>query len=320
MGAEEGICFRVGPEETGKRFDAVVSEKFTTLSRSFVASLIRDGHIRIEGWIKKPSYKVRPGETIQGSVPPPRPLAVGPEPIQIKIAYEDADIVVVDKPAGIVVHPGAGNATGTLVNALLYLCPDLKGIGGVERPGIVHRLDKNTSGLIVVAKSHEAHHALCMMFKNREIHKEYLAIVHGAPKESMGLIASPIGRHPTDRKKMSIQSRCGRDAETHWFVLERFRDYASLSCIIKTGRTHQIRVHLASIRHPVVGDAVYGVPPRNFSSREAEAFYRSYVKPLTRHLLHARSLRFFHPVTGKKIELESSIPEEMARFMSHADR
>lgn len=318
MAAEEGFTFRIQQEDTGKRFDAVVGDTIAGLSRSFAASLIRDGHIRVEGQLKKPSYKVKQGETITGTVPPPLPLAVMPEPILIRIVYEDEDIVVVNKPAGIVVHPGAGNRSGTLVNALLFHCPDLKGIGGVERPGIVHRLDKNTSGLMVVAKTHAAHQALSLMFKNRDIHKEYVAIVHGAPKEDAGVITCPVGRHPTERKKMSTQSRSGRHAETLWRVVERFRRYALLSCIIKTGRTHQIRVHLASIHHPVVGDAVYGTPHRKYQEKEAEAFYRSHVKPLSRHLLHARRLSFPHPVSGKRIDLESPIPEEMERFIQHA--
>lgn len=317
MGGEENFTFQVQAKEIGKRFDAVVSDTLIELSRTFAASLIREGCILIDGHLKKPGYKVKVGEKISGTIPPPAPLALAPESIDISIIYEDEDIVVVDKPAGIVVHPGAGHISGTMVNALLFHCPDLKGIGGVERPGIVHRLDKNTSGLIVVAKTHEAHISLSLMFKNREIHKEYLAIVHGNPSAESGVIVSPVGRHPTDRKKMSIKSRSGRSAETIWRVVEHYEGYSILSCIIKTGRTHQIRVHLASINHPVVGDTVYGNPMRKYEKKEAEHFYRFQVKPLTRHLLHARVLSFSHPVSGEKIHLESPIPVEMDRFIHY---
>lgn len=315
MVGEDSLTLKVAPEDIGKRFDIVISDAVAELSRNLAASLIRDGMIRIDGCIKKPGYKVRAGEMISGTIPPPAPLALKPEPIDIKVVYEDDDIIVIDKPAGMVVHPAAGHFSGTLVHALLHHCPDLKGIGGVERPGIVHRLDKNTSGLIVIAKTHDAHLTLAEMFKKREIYKEYLAIVHGAPVMNRGTITQPVGRHPTDRKKMSIRSKKGRAAETTFWVNQRFADYSLLTCTIKTGRTHQIRVHLASIGHPVVGDIVYGKSSRNFISKPSQAFYNTHVSALDRHFLHAKELSFQHPISKAEMVFQSDVPKDMACFI-----
>jgi len=277
-------------------------------SRSMSANFIRDGQIRVQNEIKKPGYRVKAGDVISGCIPAPEPIACEPEAIALNILHEDDEIVVVSKPAGMVVHPAPGHLSGTLVNAILYHCPKLEGIGGKIRPGIVHRLDKDTSGILVVAKTAAAQAHLSAQFKDRTLQKTYLALVLGRMKTSSGVIDLPIGRHPVDRKKMSVQSKRNRDARTLWRVKELFDATSFLEIEIKTGRTHQIRVHCASMQHPVVGDVVYGY--RNSDHLP------DVLKTVSRQMLHAWRMAFTHPATGEKIDLESPIPEDMLQVLN----
>jgi 23S rRNA pseudouridine1911/1915/1917 synthase len=234
------------------------------------------------------------------------------EPLDLDIIFEDPDLLVVNKPAGLVVHPAAGHATGTLVHGILYHCPDLEGIGGEKRPGIVHRLDKDTSGILIVAKNSRAHHDLSRQFKSRSIHKHYLALVAGSPKSDKGSIDLPVGRHPVDRKKMSTRSKRGRDALTIWHVRERFRGTTLLDIEIKTGRTHQIRVHCQAAGFPIVGDPVYG---RKRALNQMVAGYPALqvvLKMIDRQMLHAHAIGFSHPADGRALSFEAPLPEDMA--------
>jgi 23S rRNA pseudouridine1911/1915/1917 synthase len=310
MTKEEGTKaeYIVGADEQGLRLDVYLSQKDSTLSRSQAKRLIEDGEALIDGKPVKASHHLISGEKISLRKPPPAPSEIVPEEIPLRILYEDEAIIVVDKPAGMVVHPATGNSRGTLVNALQFHCRSLSGIGGVMRPGIVHRLDKGTSGLMVAAKSDEAHRRLSEQFKNRLVSKHYAALVHGNIREDEGIVDMPVGRHPVERKKMSTASRRGKAAVTRWKVLERFDGVTLLEAKIETGRTHQIRVHLSALGHPVVGDSVYGG-----SRRAVEApVLRALLKKLTRQALHACRLSFLHPVTGEKMTYESDLPGDIA--------
>ncbi|MGD9045409.1 MAG: RluA family pseudouridine synthase, partial [Desulfobacterales bacterium] len=257
MPAKGAFSIDVKPADEDKRLDVLVASLLSDFTRTFVAGLISAEHIQVDGQPKKPGYRVKSGQKISGVIPPPVPVKFKPEPIPIDILFEDDHIIVVNKQPGLVVHPAPGHFSGTLVNGLLHHCPDLHGIGGELRPGIVHRLDKDTSGTMIVAKNDAAHQHLSRQFKSRQIKKEYLALVHGILKTESGNIKLPIGRHPVDRKRMSTVSPKGRTAETAWQVKEEFQVFTLLSLELKTGRTHQIRVHCASLRHPIVGDKVY---------------------------------------------------------------
>lgn len=316
MPSEKGdIHLIVAPEENSMRFDAMLACRIDDLSRSQAAVLIRRGDFRVEGQVCKPSHRLRRGEQITGQIPEPEPLDLVPEPIPLKIFFEDNAVIVIDKPAGLVVHPAAGHASGTLVNALLHHCPDLGGIGGERRPGIVHRLDKDTSGLMVVAKNAHAHHELSCQFKNRQVHKEYLAIVHGVPEKDCGTIDLSIGRHRTDRKKMSVTGHAGREAITEWTVQERLPASALLKVKLKTGRTHQIRVHCLSMGCPLVGDPVY-CRRRQLQPlmKRFPALYKVLQMP-ERQMLHSARLRFRHPIDGTHLSFESELPEDMASLL-----
>jgi len=305
--------------DDGKRFDAVISAHLPECSRSFAAVRIREGDFLLKGNIKKPGYRVKSGEVITGKIPPPETIDYEPEPINLNILFEDKDIIVVNKQPGLVVHPAPGHFTGTLVNGLLYHCPDIEGIGGKIRPGIVHRLDKDTSGAIVVAKNDAAHNHLSDQFKSRETKKEYLALVYGVIKKDSGIIDLPVGRHPTDRKKMSTSSRRGRSAETLWSVKKRFEGATLLKLNIKTGRTHQIRVHCASMHHPVVGDAVYAGKKAG-KGLSGSKTVGDLLKSAKRQMLHAFRIQFVHPGNGEKMVLEAPIPDDMALLINSLTR
>ncbi len=302
--------FTVLPEEGSVRLDLYLSGKEPELSRAQIQKAISEGRVRVNDRPAKAGRKVKAADSVAISIPAAQPSGVTPEAIPLTILYEDASLLVIDKPAGMVVHPAAGHQGGTLVNALLHHCRDLSGIGGVLRPGIVHRLDKDTSGLLVAAKSDAAHRGLAGQFKRHEVAKTYQSLVYGDPKTDGGRIEAAIGRHPTDRKRMSTQSRRGRSAVSDWHVRERFGCAALLEVDIKTGRTHQIRVHLTALGHPVVGDRVYGGAGRIRSVGEAEV--RARMKAMERQALHAWRLGFTHPLTGEAMRFTSPLPEDMA--------
>jgi 23S rRNA pseudouridine1911/1915/1917 synthase len=295
-------------EDAGQRLDAWLARSLPSLSRARLQGLIADGHVLVDGAPARASTRVRPGQDVLVRVPAPEPAKPEPEDIPLDVIHEDTHLIVVNKAPGLVVHPGAGTSSGTLVNALLHHVRDLSGIGGFLRPGIVHRLDKGTSGLLVVAKDDTTHHALARQFASRSVEKEYLALVLGTPSRPRGEIDASIGRHPVDRKKMTADGPRGRTARTSWECEEAFDGATLLRVRIHTGRTHQIRVHLASIGHPVVGDATYGgtrTPP----SRRAEC--RSALASLGRPALHAARLSFTHPSTGTLVSFEAPVPPDL---------
>ena len=307
MPGNSAFTIFVTEPESGQRLDLLVASRFFVCSRTVAAGLIRSGEIRVQGMLKKPGYRVRPGDEIWVRIPPPKPVELIPEPLDIDILFQDQDLIVVNKPPGLVVHPAPGHASGTLVHGLLYHCPDLEGIGGELRPGIVHRLDKDTSGALVVAKNAAAHHHLARQFKSRKVIKEYLALVHGKMQPDSGTIALPVGRHPVDRKRMSTASRKSRGAETSWRVRERFPGATLIDLDLKTGRTHQIRVHCAAINHPVVGDAVYGARKALAGGNDVS----NVLSTVSRQMLHARRLEFSHPVQATIVSFEAPIPQDM---------
>ncbi|MBT8374889.1 MAG: RluA family pseudouridine synthase [Deltaproteobacteria bacterium] len=297
----------VNESQTGKRLDVVVASFISDCSRSYATKLIVDGHIHVEGENKKPGYRVKAGEKIKAQVPTPIPAVFKPEAIEIDVLYEDQHLIVINKKAGIVVHPAPGHYSGTLVNALLHHCPDIGTISGEIRPGIVHRLDKDTSGTMVIAKNSITHDSLSKQFKSRTIKKEYLALVHGEMALDSGSINLPIGRHPVHRKQMSTKSKKGREAETFWEVRQRFKNATFIKVHLKTGRTHQIRVHCAAINHPVIGDQVYCTKKagRNFSDK------LGFKEKVKRQMLHAWRLKITHPALQKEMSFQSPIPQDM---------
>jgi 23S rRNA pseudouridine1911/1915/1917 synthase len=302
------VSFLVLSQDSAKRLDVFLSQKEPALSRSQIKRLIETGKVRIEGRKAKPGLRLREDERVTLILPEPKKMEVEAEAIPLKVLYEDRHLIVVNKPAGLVVHPAAGNYSGTLVNALLHRCPDLSGIGGVLRPGIVHRLDKDTSGVLVVAKDDPAHRSLSDQFRKHTAERRYMGIVFGQLADE-GQVDAPVGRHPTHRKKMSARPRKGREARTHWRVLERFRSFNLAEFRLETGRTHQIRVHLSSIGHPILGDPLYGGRKR-LASVEPPPL-RQGLQRLKRQALHAASLGFVHPVTGEALKFASSLPEDI---------
>lgn len=294
------------------------TSQWASLSRSYIQRLIRNGRVTVAGKSIKAGYRLKAGDEIHIEIPQPEPLRVKQEPIPLDIVYEDESVIVVNKPAGMVVHPAAGNYSGTLVNALLYHCRDkynsvttsLSGIGGMERPGIVHRLDKDTSGLLMVAKDDFTHQHLSRQLKDRTIVRKYVALVKGNTKENSGKIEMPIGRHVSDRKRMSTRTKRGRWAITEFTVMERFGEYTLLKLRLRTGRTHQIRVHLSSIGYPVAGDKVYG---RGFNM--SKLITHGY-PVFHRHMLHAQTLGFIHPKSGRYLEFTSRLPDDMEGILN----
>ena len=309
----------------GVRLDRFLSERLPELSRTRVQSLIKQGHVSSRGaTIVDAKYRVKPGERFALDLPPvaaPEPRA---EAIPLNVVYEDDALIVIDKPAGLVVHPGAGHAAGTLVNALIAHCGEsLSGIGGVARPGIVHRLDKDTSGLMVVAKTDSGHRALAEQFadhgRSGELERGYLALVWGAPPRPHGTVDAAIGRHPASRTKMAVLPQRGRAAVTHWRVIETFgpakEPVASLiECTLETGRTHQVRVHLAHIGHPLIGDPLYG-PGFKSKLRKLPEPLRGMLESLDRQALHAAELAFVHPGTGRLLKFNSELPADLAEIV-----
>lgn len=289
----ETVKLTPSAEDLGVRIDKYVSDNIA-LTRSAVQGLISRGAVTADGKAVSKNYKLRGGEMITVEIPEPEPMDAVPENIPLNIVYEDDDLLVVNKPKGMVVHPAHGNYTGTLVNALLYHCGEsLSGINGVIRPGIVHRIDKNTSGLLIVAKNDASHLKLAEQIKAHSFTREYEAVVTGALKNTSGTVDAPIGRHKTDRKKMCVTPENSRNAITHYEVLKQYGGYAHVRLRLETGRTHQIRVHMAYIGHPVLGDDVYGKP----------------YKGLEGQCLHARKIGFIHPATGEYMEFSSELPE-----------
>ncbi|HEX5773420.1 MAG TPA: RluA family pseudouridine synthase [Geomobilimonas sp.] len=305
------------PDSEPARLDQVVARLTGGLTRAAVQRLIEAGMVTVDGSPQKPSVKLRGGERIVVTIPPPVPATPAPEAIPLTILYEDRDLVVVDKPAGMVVHPGAGTSGGTLVNALLAHCLDLSGVGGELRPGIVHRIDKDTSGVIVVAKHDASHQSLAHQFKEHTIKRIYLALVFGSPKTDKGRIESVIGRHPTDRKKMSGKARHGKHAVTHWQVLGRYSGVTLLKLRLETGRTHQIRVHLSEAGHPLLGDDTYGGGGRLAGIRDMQL--RTLIRDMGRQALHAKTLGFLHPTSGEYLEFDTDLPEDMARIVTYLE-
>lgn len=285
-------------EFVGERIDKFLSCRLEEVSRSYIQKLIKEGHVSVNGKPVKANYKLGADDEICLEIPEAKEPDILPEDIPLDILYEDQDILVVNKPKGMVVHPAAGHYSGTLVNALMYHCKDsLSGINGVMRPGIVHRIDMDTTGSLLVCKNDEAHRILAEQLKEHTIRREYHAIVYGNLKDDAGTIDAPIGRHPVDRKKMSINHKNGKRAVTHYEVLERFGNFTYIRCRLETGRTHQIRVHMASLHHPLLGDEVYGPsskPP--FSGLKGQ-------------VLHAKILGIHHPSTGEYMEFDAPLPQ-----------
>lgn len=309
MNQAQRHTYVVGEGDQDLRLDVFLSRRDPSLSRSRVQQLIQQGAVRVGSRPVRASIRVRQGETIHCEIPPANEYDVEPEDIPLSVIYEDESLLVVDKPSGMVVHPAAGHHQGTLVNAILFHSKDLSGIGGVLRPGIVHRLDKDTSGLLVVAKSDRAHQALTEQFRQRLVKKTYMALVYGDVKGDQGMIDLPVGRHSQDRKKMSTRSRRGREAVTRWQMKERFGVATLLKVDIETGRTHQIRVHLHAIGHPVVGDSVYGDARR--ANAVKEPALRTTLKGMKRQALHAANLSFSHPLTGEWLTFAAPLPADM---------
>ncbi|HYR42187.1 MAG TPA: RluA family pseudouridine synthase [Terriglobia bacterium] len=298
---------QAGPDDRGLRLDVFVARRVENLTRSQIQILNRSGAISIDGRLDKAGYRIRGGETIELDLRTLDRAPISPEQVPLQIYFEDRDLAVIEKPAGIVVHPGSGIGGGTIVNALLFHFQNLSDVAGEGRPGIVHRLDKKTSGLLIVAKNNVAHARLSAAFQARKVQKTYLALVHGKPGRDTATIELAVGRHPTIRTKMAASPAKGRAAYTEYKLLEHFRGFSLLEVKIMTGRTHQIRVHLSAVRHPVVGDDVYG-----------ERSYREFVKKFgdfNRYFLHAASLRFNHPTTEEAMEFHSPVPRELQKLL-----
>lgn len=300
----EYLSITVDNQENNLRIDKLLSDRIPEQSRSYLQKLIKDGNITVNGSIVKPNYKVHANDLINLSLPEPEEPDILPENIPLDILHEDDDILVINKPKGMVVHPSAGHYTGTVVNAVMYHCNgNLSGINGVMRPGIVHRIDMDTTGAIVICKSDQAHQNLAEQLKVHSITRKYRAIVYGNFKDDNGTITGDIGRHPIDRKKMAIVQRNGKPAITHYHVLERFGAYTYIECQLETGRTHQIRVHMASTGHPLLGDELYGPSKCPFH--------------LQGQCLHAMILGFQHPISGQYVQFEAPLPDYFTHLLQN---
>ena len=298
----EPEILQAGAEAAGERLDSFLAKSLPELTRSAAQRLIESGRVAVDGRPAVKSYRLSGGEAVSVILPEPDPLDAAPQAIALDVVYEDGDVIVVNKPVGMVVHPAPGHPDGTLVNALLYHCGrSLSGVGGALRPGIVHRIDRDTGGLIIAAKNDAAHLALSSQLQDHTLARTYEALVTGNLREDRGTVDAPIGRHHTDRKKMAVTDRGGRAAVTHWEVLERFQGFTHVRCRLETGRTHQIRVHMAHLGHPICGDTVYGA--------------RKPVPGLTGQCLHAVGLRFIHPRTGEAVELSCPLSDAFTALL-----
>lgn len=296
------VVFEITPQMEGERIDKCISNYVETLSRSYIQKIIKEGKAYINDAPVKSNYKVRVDDKVQFTIPDCEEPNIPPQDIPLDIIYEDKDILIVNKPKNMVVHPAPGHYEGTLVNAIMYHCHnDLSGINGVLRPGVVHRIDKDTTGSLIICKNDEAHRKIAEQLKEHSITRKYRAIVYGRISADEGVIDAPIGRHPTDRKKMAINERNGKSAITHYKVLERFEKYTYIECQLETGRTHQIRVHMTSIGHPLLGDEVYGSAKCPFK--------------LEGQTLHAMTIGFIHPSTNQYVEYEAPLPEYFERLL-----
>ncbi len=298
----EEDLLQITAEESGERIDALLAHMLPQLSRSAAQRLLEEGRVLLRGAPVRKNYRCAAGDCFLLSLPEAEEVPLVPQDIPLDVVFEDRDVIVVNKPRGLVVHPAPGHPDGTLVNALLFHCGDsLSGIGGEKRPGIVHRIDKDTSGLLIAAKNDFAHQALSGQLADRSLSRIYEAVVRGNLREDAGTVSKPIGRHPTDRKRMAVLPG-GRPAMTHWEVLARYRGYTHIRCRLETGRTHQIRVHMASLGHPLLGDETYGAPAPD--------------KGLSGQCLHARELKFIHPRTGEPVRLETELPGYFLEVLS----
>ncbi|MCB2355348.1 RluA family pseudouridine synthase [Clostridium estertheticum] len=297
----ENYDFKVEENSVGMRLDVFIANEFEDKSRSYIQGIIEKENATVNGKCRKSNFKLKLDDTIDLSIPDPVELNVKAEDIPLDVIYEDSDVIVINKPQDMVVHPAPGNYSGTLVNALLNHCTDLSGINGVLRPGIVHRIDKDTSGALVVAKNDNAHNSLAAQLKDHSMTRSYLALVEGVIKDDEGMVDAPIGRHSKDRIKMAIVES-GKKAVTHYKVIERFEGYTLVECNLETGRTHQIRVHMAKIGHPLVGDLIYGFKKQKFN--------------LKGQVLHAKRLGFIHPTTNKYMEFDSPIPTYFEKLIT----
>ena len=301
------IVYNVQDEDEGLRIDKYIAEQEKVFSRNYVQKLISEDLITVNDKNIKPSYQLRTDDQIVIDVPEMQEPEILPENIELDILYEDTDLIVVNKPEGMVVHPAAGHYSGTLVNALMYHCTDLSGINGIMRPGIVHRIDKDTSGVLVCAKNDAAHRSLAQQLKDHSITRKYEAICCGKLKDLQGTVEGPIGRNPNNRKLMAINEKNGKDAVTHYSVKQEFNKYTYIECELETGRTHQIRVHMSSIGHPLLGDTAYGGKLSEFKLNGS---------PLNGQTLHAKVLGFIHPSTGKYMEFQSELPEYFKKLLT----
>jgi 23S rRNA pseudouridine1911/1915/1917 synthase len=306
--AGECFAFEIDRDAVGQRLDAFLARMSLrpAMTRSMLQQLIRDGFVTVCSQVRKSGYRLQEGDLVEVLLPPSRPSALTPEEIEFRILYEDDELVVVSKPPGLVVHPACGNETGTLVHGLLFRCGNLAGISGEQRPGIVHRLDKDTSGVMVIAKNDRAHQALATQFKDRRVEKIYRALVNGRLAEEGGRIVAPIGRHPVQRQKMAVLPAGGREAVTNWRVLERFTANTYLEIRLETGRTHQIRVHLAHLGHPITGDPVYGGKIKGGEDLK-----------INRQCLHAFRLSFTHPLTGEWLAFQAPVWPDMEEILRY---
>jgi 23S rRNA pseudouridine1911/1915/1917 synthase len=311
------LAFTVPATSAGERLDRFLAAAQPDLSRSRLQALIRAGRVRVRGLPARASQRVHPGEAIVIDLPPPRVSRLEPEALPLAILYEDRELLIVDKPAGVVVHPGAGVSSGTLVHALLHHAPEIAGVGGEGRPGIVHRIDKETSGLLVVARTERAYRVLVEAMRRREVRRVYRALIWGDPRVDRGEFAGPIGRDPRERKRMAVVTRGGKPARTLWAVERRFGIMTLVRVRLETGRTHQIRVHFAHDRHPVVGDPVYGGRHRKLLSLPParRSLGATVLDALARQALHASELELVHPESGERLRFRSPLPSDFARAL-----